>query len=358
MMPATLRKPTAEEALLFACARQNFPSDQAPLEQEIQKRTIRWDLVYATAVSHGVVPLVWTNLQKCPKLLAGCPAPIAHQFALCTQSNILLKAMFVERTCAVLQFFARHSIPVMLVKGAALDLTVYRQPWYTVSGDIDVVVRCRPADFPQADRRAVVELIEGSAPLKRCLKVEFDWFCHHDVSMNGLLPVDFEEIWNDARPITLQGQQAWTMSPEHMLLAACIGSCRKRFYRLKGLCDLNEIVQGLSIDWVKFIATARQWRCENIAYTALLIVVMTLGTPVPQGALDALGIAPGRARIIQYLSRKMSFSSLPFLHAGLSLKGRRLGASLLLPWAVYSGDQFLANIKIAWRDRRLPWKGR
>jgi hypothetical protein len=183
--------------------------------------------------------------------------------------------------------------------------------------------------------------------------VECNWLGHHDVSMNGLLPVDFEQIWKQARPVKVLDLTALVMSAEHMLLAACINSCRKRFYRLKALCDINEIIQASSINWDELTRTARQWRCENIAYTALLVTAMTLGCPLPDRVLEDLGVSAGRGRLIQYLSRNMSFSSLASLHTGMNLIGRQLGPSLLLPWAVYSWEQLLGNLKIVWRDRKF-----
>jgi hypothetical protein len=349
-----LRNRQPEDEVLLATSRQEFlPRHRALLDQALSRKPVSWDTIYSTAASHGVAPLAWSNLRSYPELVDRIPGHVRAQFNRCTQRNIALKAMFVEKARSILQFFARRSIPVMLVKGFALDLTVYEQPWFTLCSDLDVMVRCRQEDLSAADRMTVANLVRGDTALERRIAVEFEWFGHHDVSMNGLLPVNFEEMWDRARPVQVLDQAALVMSPEHMLLAACINSCRKRFTRVKALCDVNEIIRVFRINWNEMALTAREWRCENIAYAALLVTAMTLECPLPMAALDTLGVSPARRRVIGYLSRNVSFSGPPPAPAGMNRRGQPPGMSLLLPWAVYSWGQFLRNLAIAWRDRRV-----
>jgi hypothetical protein len=71
---------------------------------------------------------------------------------------------------------------------------------------------------------------------------EYDFFEHHDVTMNGVLPVDFQAIWQEAVAVDYRGERTLVMRTEDLLLAVCINACRKRFFRLKSLFDIAEIV--------------------------------------------------------------------------------------------------------------------
>ena len=344
-----------EEELLFACTRQGLLScHREKLAQITKLHRIRWDVVYATALRHGVAPLVYANLLQCPTIAEQMPADSCTKFARCTRSNTLLKSLFRQRMRSILEFFARRSVKVMLVKGAALDVAVYRQPWYTLSADIDLMVQCRQKDFPAEDRQAVDHIVNGRSALERRITVELEWFGHHDVSLSGLLPIGFEEIWTQARAVQVLDQVAFIMSPEHMLLSACINGCRKRFFRLKSLCDIAEIMLAHEIDWDLFTRTARRWGCEIIAYTALLIADMALGASVPQGVLASLEVPPLRRQLIHFISRRMSFSSLATSQGGWRFLNRQLGVGLLLPYTVYRWRQLYGNWKIVWRNRDLP----
>jgi len=343
----TLKNPSLEDQLLFICTRQSFlPAHRSALASILHRQSLRWDEVYATAVAHGVAPLIYTNMSRCPDVLAQVPPAVRGKFERCTQINVLVKELHAERIRGVLEFFALRSVPVLLVKGASLDRTVYLEPWYTLSADIDLMIRCRQEDFPGADLPNVHALVQGRNPFERRQNVEFEWFGHHDVSMNNLFPVDFVAIWKEARPIKVLDQAALIMAPEHMLLAACTNSCRKRFFRLKALCDIAEIIAAHPINWDKVVATARQWRCEIIAYTALLVAAMTLQCPLPQGVLDELRVPRWRRQAIEFLSRRQSFASLATLSRGSHALNRRLGAGILLPLAAYRLKELLTNIRI------------
>ena len=119
--------------------------------------------------------------------------------------------------------------------------------------------------------------------------------------MHGVLPVLTERIWRSARRIDVRGSGAWVMGPEDLLLSLCINACRKRFVRLKALFDLAETVQRTGIDWPRLGRLARGCRCEAIAFTALLVARETLGCALPEGALEELGVGPGRRRLLRLL---------------------------------------------------------
>lgn len=323
-----LKNPSAEDQLLFTCTRQHFrESHRRDLATIYAKQVIRWEALYKTAVHHGVAPLVYRNLQQCPELVARLPYTIRDRFIQCTRNNVLVKSLQAERVRGILQFFARRSVPVLLLKGTALDVTVYQQPWYTLSADIDLTIKCHQSEWPAEDRESVHALVRGRNRFERRTTVEFEWFGHHDVSMNGQVPVDFTEVWDRARPIRVDDQLAHVMCPEHMLLAACMNSCRKRFFRLKALCDISEVTSAHTIDWEYFARAACQWRCDIIAYTALGIAAITVGCSPPKSLPDQLRISPFRRRVIEFVGQRQSFSTLATLH-------RRLGSGLLLPLAV------------------------
>lgn len=344
--------PRPDEELLFECCRQHLlPTHVDRISEIVRTRGFSWDDVWSVAVNHGVAPLIWSNLQKCDGVAPHIPSDIRDQFERCSRHNKLLKSLFAQRTRGVLEFFGQRSINVLLLKGAALDATVYRQPWYTLSSDIDLMIPCLQSEYPTEDLPALHALVRGRTVLERHATVEFEWARHHDVSMNGLLPVDYADVWRRARPIHIEDQTAFVMCPEQMLLAACINSCRKRFFRLKCLCDINETVRANEIDWDLFARMARQWRCEAIVYAALLIASMTLECPVPLLLHEDLGIPMLRRQLISFVCRRRSFTSLASIHSGRSLWNRQLGLGLVLPLVVYRWPQVLRNLLIVGRGR-------
>jgi hypothetical protein len=181
--------------------------------------------------------------------------------------------------------------------------------------------------------------------------IEYDYFEHHDVMMNGVLPVDFEQIWRDATQIEFRGQPLWVMAPEDMLISVCINSCRKRFFRLKALCDIAETINKYGLNWPEVVRRARTYDCHNIVYTALWVTQMTLGCSITEEVLDNFEVNPIRAKIIRYLSRRMSLDAFSSLYFGKNLLGRKVDWPLVLPYATFRWYQVWRRVAFVFSPR-------
>ena len=326
-----------EDKILFACTRQNFQVDHHQDVLDLaHDYPIKWDTVYNTALNHGVAPLVYSNLQKFAASDLHIPAAIQQKFQLCFFRNMKLKVSGAKNLSLALAFLRDQGFEVMLIKGAALDIVVYEHPYYTTPMDIDIVLSVRSEMLTDAQNKCVEDRMHG-------LGIEYDYFEHHDVVMNGVLPVDFQRIWDEATPLDFRGHLVWVMTPEDMLLTACINSCRKRFFKLKSLADIAEIINRFdNLDWEKFVDCSQAQACHNVVYTALYVTKLTLGCNLPEGVLIGLKVNPAKAAVIRavarYQIRRLPLSVLyPF--SGKTLFGREVNLSLLLPYATYQWDQ-------------------
>ena len=339
----------AEDQILFLSARQDFGEQQRrSVVALVEHNNIDWNLVLSTAEEHGVAPLVYENLIHGDPLGVKLPADLAQRFKLSAVHNAIDKEKRAKKLFEALTYLNQQSLDVMLIKGAALDLFVYQQPYLTTSKDIDVILSRRREDFSEEEMHALGRFMHGSG-------IEYDFYEHHDTNINGALPVDFEWIWRDAAWIDFRGQPARVMCPEDMLISVCINSCRKRFFRLKSLMDIAETVKKFpDLEWEKLAAKARAYDCHPIVYTALSLTRLTLGCPLPDGTLHALGVGAFRVRIIdltvRFLLREVSLSAYPF--SGYSFLGRRINLALILPYMNYRGYQIwrkMGEIKDAWQ---------
>ncbi|HEV7518094.1 MAG TPA: nucleotidyltransferase family protein [Thermoanaerobaculia bacterium] len=338
----------AEDRILFACTRQELLPEHSEAvagicrQAEQAGRPIDWERLVATAERQGVAPIVGWNLQRCAADTLGLPPALALRLELARFENAAIKERDAARLTGALAHLAAGGLEAMLLKGAALDLLVYTQPGWVVSRDIDLVVRRRRGEsLPRGDW-------EVRRPLY-AVGIECDFLTHHDVTMNGLLPVRFERIWRDARPVEVRGEPALVMAPEDLVISLAINACRKRFLRLKEMFALAESVRRLDLDWSLLAARAREDCAEGIVYTALLVTRETLGCPLPPEALSALDLPAARQRLLRLLlGALLAASSLTHFEGGRSgLLGRRLNLSLLLPYACYRRQQLVRSLRLA-----------
>ena len=338
-----------EDRLLFACARQELlPEHEERIAELCRRGPVDWERLVGTALRQGVAPIVGWNLKRAgEKADLGLPPELALRLELALFENAAEKERGAARLAGALAHLAAAGLEALLLKGAALDLLVYDQPAWVVSRDIDLAVRRRSGEpLPKGDW-------EVRRPLY-ALGIECDAYTHHDVTMNGLLPVRFERIWADARPVEVRGSPALVMAPEDLLISLAINACRKRFLRLKELFALAETLKRLPMDWARLGARAREDQAEGVVYTALAATRETLGAPVPPEALAALDLPAARRRFLGFLLRTLlkSASLDDFAGGDSEHPGRRLRLSLLLPYASFRRKQLLASLRLATRYHR------
>ena len=327
----------AEDRLLLLCARQDFTSGHRQAAGEICRGgAIRWDRLLATAESHGVLPIVGANLRRCDVRDVPLPEEVAGRLELALLENAALKERDADRLAAALAALREVELEALLLKGTALDLLVYDEPWVAMSRDIDLSLRPIGPGWEKGKGREK----EVRWDLY-CHGVECDLEGHHDITLNGVLPLDFARIWRDARPVSFRGQAAWVMSPEDLLVSLGVNACRKHFFRLKSLFDLAETLRrGGPFDPVRLAAIVREGRCGAVVVAALLAARELLGASPSPELLAGLGVSRPRAgllrRLVAAFRRWGSFAGPSSRLLGQALVIASLGPAELLRYLVYS----------------------
>ena len=141
------------------------------------------------------------------------------------------------------------------------------------------------------------------------------------------------------------------MSSEDRLIAACIGSCRTRFQRLKQLCDVAETAARTGdATWERVLAKARDYDCAAIVYAGLLMARLALDGAVPDAVLDSLPVGRAKRALLSALCRWAAGAPLKAWRAGLNINGRDLSLSLLLPYLTYRPYQLWRKLRWASKD--------
>lgn len=327
-----------EDRLLVLCARQDFLDVHREAVEDLARREpVSWERLEATARTNGVLPIVGANLRRCALDL---PPGLGERLEAAVFENAIRKEQDALALAGSLARLREVGLEALLLKGTALDLLVYAEPWVVTSRDTDLLLRPLPGYRPGPAEKGVRRSLYRAG-------IEADLLTHHDVDMHGVLPVSFERIWRSARRVDYRGVEAWVMSPEDLVISICVNACRKRFFRLKGLFDLAETVRRLPVSWPELGRRARDARCERIVLTALLAAQATVGCELPEGALGALEVPPVREHLLRLLVagavRMLSFGT-----------GERARLALLLPYASFRSRQFRLSVVRAVTHPSVP----
>jgi hypothetical protein len=335
----------ANDHLLFSATRQTVsPPHQEAMLFWATNDLLDWYKVFDTAEKGHVAPLVYRNLVALPQLSQKLPLDLHTQNKKRMLATSLYKRERALQLDTVINFFHENQIPIMLIKGAAQDHLIYDQSWYTTYEDIDLIIKGRPENLdPKLVRKISDTLYRG--------KIEYDYYEHHDFNMNGMLPIDFQDVWSAARILRIHDKEIFVLSPEDHLISIAINSCRKRFFRLKSLLDIQETISRLkNLDWQKFIQRSQSFCCENIIYTALAVTSKTLGGDIPEEVFRALRLSSTRKKVIGLcINILMKNWSLTEDHLiGIPLN-KTIDPTLLLKWATFYPHQIRYRSKLAER---------
>lgn len=352
-----------EDRFICLLARQRIEDRHIERLTELCRTSaLNWDYIFATAHAHQISPLILANLQTlAEEHLATLPIPSHTQdnFKQAYIHNVLVKKQTSHVLMEALDILERFDLAVMLVKGEALNLTVYEHPWYTISYDIDLVIRARRSDLSPGVLIELDDAFHGLNSTRGLLRehLEYDFYSHHDVTMNDILPFDMERIWREADCRRIGDHTVMLMRPEETLLAAAVQCCRKRYFRLKAICDVAEIVSVYpDLNWSELIARAQAYRCNVMLYSALYVAGLLLGAEVEGEVLHSLGVNPGRQRVIERIAGSLvERESLAELHerSQAALFGRQFSWSLALTYATYRFDQLPLKAQEVIRGGRL-----
>ena len=242
----------------------------------------------AFAATHGVLGLALATLQRVRPRVGTAGAEFQERLRGCRRRAAAME-LGRDRVLAVLR---SAGITPVVLKGAGLATTVFREPAERDLGDIDLLLAENEID------RAVSALGGHGYQVPGAEEVEAGYREHHfHVRVQRPDGIIVELHWNLTRPIepflidaasvlresvAVRGPMAMRVPrPEHALLHTVLEIVRE-FDRLTRIVDVDRIVSAApAIDWRYLEETARKARLLPSLALALELSRNMLGTAVP-----------------------------------------------------------------------------
>ncbi len=204
----------------------------------------------------------------------------------------------------VLRRLAEGGIPAVLLKGAALRLTAYRDSAERAFGDIDVLV---PKESLAA---AVTGLTEAGYQPESEKRQKLYLEHHHHLILTkpqgfvvelhwALAPVtspfalDHAAFLRDAQWVTTPGGiPARVPSPEHMVLHLAQQNLEDGFSQLRRLVDVDRVVSSAAaFDWGRLASESKRMRVQGVVALTLQLAKVLFGATVPPEFIEGLGLS-------------------------------------------------------------------
>jgi hypothetical protein len=129
------------------------------------------------------------------------------------------------------------------------------------------------------------------------LTVEMHWTIVPPKYGAGFNADDLEQLWAHAKPATIGGVSALTLSAADLLLHLCVHASVHHEFEGAGLRNYLDIAQvsrryGDTIEWEQFTARANRWGIANGVRLALQLAEEWTRMAIPAAVLEALEATP------------------------------------------------------------------
>ena len=262
------------------------------------------------------------------------------------------------------------SVPVIVLKGAALAETIYPSIAHRPMGDIDLLVR--PQHLERARRtleetgyRFVPEPEERFQPFdtrftgemafrrqeRPGVLIELHWEIVIPEWYRRTTALKVEALWERARPLKLDGAAAWQLSLEDTLIHLCVHLAAHAFHHPPAYNDIDHLLRAEApFPWERFLERAAGFRVRTPAYFALAAARKLAGAPVLDEILTKLKPSSLRRKLVETIAdpERVAAGEIPFsrprsylLH--LALADRLRDALGVLVWLLFPGPRWLAQ---------------
>jgi hypothetical protein len=234
-----------------------------------------WEGLIQFADQHGLTPLLYSQLRNDSDLWSAVPLYMQQQlqqrYLYSAQRNLRLYHQFLK----LIKVLKQVDIPVIVLKGIYLAYAVYHDYALRPMVDVDVLVRRGDVDKVESALSALGYRLSDWKHRDWCLKYHYHLsYTHPELDVNlelhwhiqrpkGPYPVEIDELWRHAQPISIAGVELLALSHEHLLLYHCLHIAKHGFgVGLRPFCDLAAILRHYhdQIDWHQVQVGAEGWR--------------------------------------------------------------------------------------------------
>ncbi|HKP86532.1 MAG TPA: nucleotidyltransferase family protein [Blastocatellia bacterium] len=287
----------AEAELLLCCARTSISAEQRAKIRALLKEEIDWRCLREMADRHGLLPLLYSNLNAaCAEAIPEtCLDELQAFFRKNTISNLLLAG----EMRGIVEMFESHGIIAVPFKGPTLALAAYKDIALRQFHDIDILLRRRDVlkakallisrgYRPDYELSAAQEAAHLKCDCERNFKggiyVELQW---EIVPRNYSFKINDESLWERLGRVEFEGRALRALSPEDLLLLLCAHGTKHAWTRLAWICDVAELVSARSdMNWSELTERAKRLGGERMLMLGLSLACDLLGARIPQEMIE------------------------------------------------------------------------
>jgi Uncharacterised nucleotidyltransferase len=284
----------AEHELLLCCVCPGQESVNRDRIRALVATDIDWNYLFLLARRHGVIPLLYSCLNKTAADVV--PATELQRQQKYFQENSARNVLLTAELCGLIERLSRNGIEAIPYKGPMLALFAYNDLSLRRFVDLDIMVRkedvARSIDFLLAEgyelskplnasQRQVLQRTQHNLQFRRHkgqLIVELHWEVASHLFAST---VQAEDLWKNLTITELNGAAMKTLSPEDLIFSLLIHGSRHLWERLLWICDVGWIVSKHELNWQTLLERTRTTKTERMFLLGIYLSKKLLNVSLP-----------------------------------------------------------------------------
>lgn len=301
---------------------------KSPGECALPATSREWESFATLVLECGMAGLV---LETARRHQLACPSEAECRLSAEAKRSAAVTLGMMKELSGILSAFNEAGIAVMLLKGAALHLTVYSDAGLRPMSDVDLLVRPDQADAacrllgtlgcrrgmdlvrPDFFPRYYYE-VEYLRALPRPLRIDLHVRPFRPLRLARTVPED--ALWCDAVQVPCGAATALVPNPEVMFIHLAAHAAYHGCSRLMWLYDIKRLVDAHDgrLDWARIAELAGQWKLAAAVLAAAERTEARFGPTVPDELAGALAIQGSSWRDRLTLWQTPRDASSPLMH--------------------------------------------
>jgi len=290
-----------ENELILCIARRELDPVQRAELRRLLRQTLDWDYLFATALAHGLTPLLHKNLNSAADIVPGHFLSRLKRESVANSQNILY---LTGKQLRVYKLFKENEIPVALFKGPLLAQMAYGEISLRQAGDIDMLINRQ--HFGRA--RVLLESLgyqmfpkltppQLASHMNNHCEIQFmrdEWFTvvdlHWDLAPRSFVfKVKADEVMSRLQSVSLAGTLVETFGAEDSVLYQSMHGAKHLWRRLEWITSLSETLRSTpEISWDTVTDRATKAHAKRILGLGLRLVETFSDVKIPAHVLASL----------------------------------------------------------------------
>lgn len=284
---------TPEIELLLCCARTQTNRAQADRIGQLVQQNIDWQYFVATAQYHGILPLIYGQLQG----VKAVPAEVRSRLEIAYNKNAYINMSLTGELIKIQNIFNSQAIPLLAFKGPVLAQLAYKNIALRQFVDLDILVHSKEvAKASQLLREQGYQpqfnFTEAQQQLYVNVRSEHSfWHPEKEICVDlhwSIMPKYFsfspdeETIWGNCDRVSLGKNQVDTLSKENLLLYLCAHSAKHNWSHLNWICDIAELLRSHpDMNWDLILSRTGKLGTRRMLFLGLALAREILGAMLP-----------------------------------------------------------------------------